>query len=317
MPNLFPAIEPYCSDLLDVGDGQRLYWECCGNPAGKPAIYLHGGPGSGCTESARRYFDPDVYRIVLLDQRGCGRSRPLASEPDADLSNNTTAHLIADMERLREHLSINSWTILGMSWGATLALAYAQTYPQRVNALILAPVTTTSHREVRWLTYDVGRIFPEEWHSFAAAVPDRLRHLPIVDAYATMLFDPDPEIRARAASEWCAWENAHVSLSPDYRPNRRYEDPDFRLQFARLVTHYWRQAAFLGDDELVRNAALLNGIPGVLIQGRFDVSSPLETAWRLSRTWRSSQLRMIEDAGHGGSDRFSAAIVDALNEFAP
>jgi proline iminopeptidase len=316
MPDIFPPIEPYCSGMLDVGDGHRVYWECCGNPAGKPALYLHGGPGSGSTPGVRRYFDPDVYRIVLFDQRGCGRSTPSAGEPDADLRHNTTAHLLADMERLREHLRVDRWTMFGASWGATLGLAYAQAYPLRVNALLLAPVTTTSRREVRWLTYDVGRIFPEEWHRFAAAVPEALRHVPIVDAYATLLFDPDPAVRECAAREWCAWEDAHVSLSPDHRPDRRYEDPAFRLRFARLVTHYWRHAAFLDEDELVRNASRLNGIPGMLIHGRFDLSSPLETAWRLAGEWRTSQLRVIDDGGHGGSGRFSAAIVDALHALA-
>jgi proline iminopeptidase len=170
----------------------------------------------------------------------------MASEPDADLTTNTTSVLIADMERLRNYLEIERWTILGVSWGATLALAYAQTYPDRVNEIVLAAVTTTSRREVQWLTYDVGRIFPEEWDRFAAAVPDQLRHLPIVDAYAVMLFDPDAAVRANAALNWCAWEAAHVSLHPGSRDNRRYEDPQFRLLFARLVTHYWRHFAFLG-----------------------------------------------------------------------
>ena len=242
----FPAIEPYDSGMLDVGDGHQVYWECCGNPAGKPALYLHGGPGSGCSPGQRRFFDPDAYRVVLFDQRGCGRSRPLASEPDADLSANTTAHLIADIEALRQLHGVERWTVLGLSWGTTLGLAYAQAHPQRVDALVLALVTTTSRREVEWITRDVGRIFPREWDRFAAAVPDTLRHLPLVDAYATLLFDADPAVREHAAREWCAWEDAHVSLTPGHRPNPRYDDPEFRLRFARLVTHYWRHAAFLG-----------------------------------------------------------------------
>src|SRR5438067_3782820 len=177
MQDRFPAIEPYDSGLLDMGDGQRVYWECCGNPAGIPALYLHGGPGSGCTPGQRRFFDPGAYRAVLFDQRGSGRSRPLADEPDADLSTNTTAHLIADVEALRRHHGVERWTVLGMSWGTTLGLAYAQAHPRRVNALVLALVTTTSRREVEWLTRDVGRIFPQEWERFAA-VPDTLQHLP-------------------------------------------------------------------------------------------------------------------------------------------
>ena len=316
MQGQFPAIDPYDSGMLDVGDGHRVYWECCGNPEGRPAIFLHGGPGSGCTAGQRRFFDPDAYHVVLFDQRGSGRSRPLASEPDADLSTNTTASLIADIEALRRHHGVESWTILGMSWGTTLGLAYAQTHPQRVNALVLALVVTTSRREVEWLTRDVGRIFPQEWDRFAAAVPATLQHLPLVDAYATLLFDADPTVREHAAREWCAWEDAHVSLTPGHRPNPRYDDPEFRLRFARLVTHYWRHAAFLEDNQLLRDAPTLNGISGVLIHGRYDVSSPLETAWRLSQRWVTSRLQVLDDAGHGGGESLIAAIVDALTEFA-
>lgn len=314
MERRFPPIEPYDSGMLDTGDGHQVYWECCGNPNGQPALYLHGGPGSGASPGQRRFVDPDAYRAVLFDQRGSGRSRPLASEPDADLRTNTTAHLIADIEALRELHGVDSWTVLGLSWGTTLALAYAQTHRERVNALVLGLVTTTSRREVAWITEDVGRIFPREWDRFAAAVPDGLRHLRLVDAYARLLFDPDPAVQDHAAREWCAWEDAHVSLAPDFQPNPRYDDPEFRLRFARLVTHYWRHAAFLEEDQLLRDAAMLDGIPGVLIHGRYDVSSPLETAVRLSRRWSTSRLQVLDDAGHGG-ESLSAVVVDALNEF--
>jgi proline iminopeptidase len=312
----FAAVEPYDSGMLEVGDGHQLYWESCRNPTGRPAVFLHGGPGSGCTPAHRRFFDPEAYRVLLFDQRGCGRSRPLASEPDADLSTNTTAHLIADIEALRERHGVERWTVLGVSWGSTLGLAYAQTHPQRVDALVLAAVTTTSRREVEWVTRDVGRIFPRQWDRFAAAVPDDLRHLPLVDAYATLLFDADPAVREHAAREWCAWEDTHVSLVPGYRPNPRYEDPQFRLRFARLVTHYWRNAAFLEDNQLLENAPLLDGIPGVLVHGRYDVSSALEIAWRLSQRWTTSRLHVIDEAGHGGGDSFDAAITDALTQLA-
>jgi proline iminopeptidase len=314
--NRFPPIEPYDSGTLDVGDGHHVYWECCGNPNGKPALYLHGGPGSGCSPGQRRFFDPDRYRAVLFDQRGSGRSRPLASEPDADLRANTTAHLIADIEALRVLLGVDSWTILGMSWGTTLAQAYAHVHPDRVNALVLALVTTTSRREVEWITRDVGRIFPREWERFVAAIPEPLRHLPPVEAYATLLFDADPAVRAHAAREWCLWEDAHVSLAPDHQPNPRYEDPEFRLRFARLVTHYWSHAAFLGEEQLLRDAATLNGIPGVLIHGRYDVSGPLETAWRLSKTWTTTELHVLGDAGHGGGETFIPTVIGAMDRFA-
>jgi proline iminopeptidase len=293
-----------------------VYWECCGNPAGKPALFLHGGPGSGCSEGQRRFFNPDLYRVVLFDQRGSGRSQPLASEPDADLGTNTTAHLIADIEALRAMHGVDRWTILGLSWGTTLALAYAQAHPHRVNALVLGFVTTTSRREVQWITEDVGRIFPKEWDRFANAVPDRLRHLRLVDAYAALLADPDPLVRDGAARAWCDWEDAHVSLTPGHTPNPLFLQPPFRLRFARLVTHYWRHAAFLEDDQLVRDAGTLNHIPGVLIHGRLDVSGPLVTAWRLSRRWEASRLHILDDAGHGGGDQFMPLVLAALDAFA-
>jgi proline iminopeptidase len=316
MAGRFPAIEPYDSGMLDVGDGHQVYWECCGNPAGKPALYLHGGPGSGFSPGQRRFFDPDAYRAVLFDQRGSGRSRPLASEPDTDLSTNTTQHLIADIEALRELHGVDTWVILGLSWGTTLGLAYAQTHPQRVNALVLALVTTTSRSEVDWITEGVRRIFPREWERFANAVPESLRHMRLVDAYATLLNDPDPAVQEQAAREWCTWEDAHVSLTPGHKPSLRYEDPEFRLRFARLVTHYWRNAAFLGEDQLIREADILNGIPGVLMHGIFDVSGPLITAWQLLKNWTTSELRVLDDAGHGGLENFSGTVADAVTEFA-
>ncbi len=316
MSDKFPEIQPYDSGLMDVGDGQRVYWECCGNPDGRPALYLHGGPGTGCTPGARRYFDPEAYRIVLFDQRGSGRSHPLASEPDADLCTNTTAHLVADIEALRRLLAVESWTVLGVSWGTTLGLAYAQAYPHRINALVLALVTTTSRREVEWITRDVGRIFPQEWERLASAIPKGLRHLSLVDAYAALLHDADAAVREHAAREWCLWEDAHVSLAFGHQPYPRFQDPQFRLCFARLVTHYWRHHAFLEEDQLLRDAATLDGIPGILIHGRYDVSSPLQTAWELSRRWTTSRLRVLADVGHGDDESFPSAVVDALNALA-
>jgi len=316
MAGQYPEIEPFDSGMLDVGDGHRIYFERCGNPEGKPALYLHGGPGSGFSPGQRRFFDPDAYMTVLFDQRGSKRSTPLASEPDVDLSTNTTHHLIADIELLRERFGVERWTtILGISWGTTLALAYAQTHPERLKSLVLALVTTTSRPEVEWITVDCGRIFPREWERFTGFIPERLQHLPPVDAYAELLFDPDPAVREQAAIEWCAWEDTHVSLMPGYEPNPRYEDPEFRLRFARLVTHYWRHAAFLDEEQLLRNVGILDGIPGVLIHGIYDVSSPLVTAWRLHKGWRTSELRILDDAGHGGGDSFLDSVVGALDRF--
>jgi proline iminopeptidase len=312
---MFPSIEPFQSGMLDVGDHQQIYWECSGNPNGRPVVYLHGGPGSGCTAQNRRYFDPGIYKIVLIDQRGCGRSRPHA-EKISDLEVNTTVHLIEDLERLREHLWIDRWTVLGVSWGTTLALAYAQAFPHRVAAMVLACVTTTSRREVQWITRDMGRIFPEQWERFdSVSSYDRSRQIDLANVYAELVFSTDAAVRDLAAREWCAWEDTHVSLAPGYVPSRRFEDPAFRLLFTRLVTHYWRHAAFLHEDQLTRNVSLLNDIPGVLLHGRYDISSPLETAWRLHQAWRGSELRIIDDAGHGGGT-MPDHVVEAMNRIA-
>ena len=308
---MYPDVEPHDRGLLDVGDGNSIYWECCGNPNGKPAVYVHGGPGSGSTPGARRFFDPERYRIVVFDQRGCGRSRPLLNHR-SQLQTNTTQHLIRDLELLRAHLSIGRWVMLGVSWGTTLALAYAQAYPQNVDALVLACVTTTSRREVDWITCGVGRIFPEQWERLISHIPQFLKGERIVDAYATMLFDANPAVSASAAAEWCAWEDSHVSLAPGYAPNRRFTDPDFRLRFARMVTHYWRHDAFLEDAQLLRDAGSMNTIPGTLIHGRYDVSSPLETAWQLHKRWPGSELHILDDSGHGGGS-LSEQIVAALD----
>lgn len=311
----FQPIEPYENGLLDVGDGHQIYWECCGNPAGKPALFLHGGPGTGCSIGQRSFFDPNIYKAVLLDQRGSGRSLPLASELSSNLASNTTPHLIADIERLRELLGIESWVILGLSWGTTLGLAYAHAHPRRVKAMVLGFVTTTSHAEVQWITGDVGRIFPREWERFSETVPQQLRGIPLVDAYAIMLADADETVRDRAAQAWCEWEDAHVSLTPGHQPNPRFDDAEFRLRFARLVTHYWRHAAFLEEGQLIRDASRLNGIPGALIHGRFDVSGPLSTAWQLHKRWTTSRLHILEDAGHGGGNEFMPLVIQTLAEF--
>lgn len=313
MTSRFPPIEPTESGLLDVGDGHLVHWECAGNPTGEPALYLHGGPGAGAAPGARRYFDPSRFRIVVMDQRGAGRSRPHASTPDVDLSVVTTPHLVADVERLRVHLGVERWTLLGVSWGTTLALAYAHAHPTRVAAMVLALVGTVSRAEVAWLTEGVSRLFPLEHRRFLAAVPPRLRDRPLVDAYATLLFDPDERVRDAAARAWCAWEDAHVSLSPGHQPTAAFDDPAFRLGFARQVTHFWRHAAFLEDGALLRDAARLDGIPAALIHGRHDVSSLLEVPLILSERWRTSRLVVLDDCGHGNGTSFPAAVVDALH----
>lgn len=314
---LYPHIEPYDSGMLDVGDGQRMYWEQCGNPVGKPAVVLHGGPGSGCTPGWRRYFEPEAYRVVLFDQRGCGRSTPHLSDASVSLATNTTNHLLADIEQLRQHLGIERWLVFGGSWGSTLGLAYAERHPERVTEAILFSIATTGRREVNWITRDVGRLFPAAWARFRDGVPPADRDGSLVDAYARLLDDPDPAVREQAAIDWCAWEDAHVSVHANGRPDPRYEQPLFRMAFARLVTHYWQHFAWLEDGALLRDASRLNGIPGVLIHGRLDVSSPPDIAWELARAWRSSDLTLVEEAGHGAGDRGIAdLLVAATHRFA-
>jgi proline iminopeptidase len=310
----FPVVEPYASAMLDVGDGHRIHWDVSGNPEGKPAVTLHGGPGSGSSPGVRRCFDPAVFRIVQFDQRNCGRSTPHASEPQVDLSANTTAHLVADCERVRRHLGIDRWLVSGGSWGTTLGLAYAEAHPERVTELILASVVTTTRREVEWVTRAMGRVFPEEWSRFCEVVPEADRDGDLSAAYNRLLHDPDPGVRERAARAWCAWEDTHVATFPGYKPDPRYHDPDFRLCFARLVTHYWSNAAFLDDGVLLGGAGRLAGIPGVLIHGRLDVSSPPDIPWALSRAWPDAELVLLDDAGHGGGSTTSAWL-DATRRF--
>jgi proline iminopeptidase len=226
---LHAACEPYASGQLEVGDGQSVYWETVGDPAGTPVVYRHGGPGSGSTPFARRYFEPGVFRAVLFDQRGCGRSRPLADEPGVDLLVNTTDHLVADIERLREELGVDSWIVLGISWETTLALVYAQRHPERVSAMVLGAVTAGTGREIEWITRQMGRVFPREWERYIAPVPDVRDDGSISAAYAQLLASSDPRVREDAARRWCAWEDTHVSLVPGWVPDPRYEDPLFRL----------------------------------------------------------------------------------------
>ena len=301
MDDLYEPIEPYDFGELEVGDGQTLYWETVGAPQGLPAVWLHGGPGSGSTAGARRHFDPSVYRAVLFDQRGCGRSRPLVSEPDADLTVNTTDRLVADIEQLRTHLRIDRWLVVGVSWGVTLGLVYAQRHPDRVLAMVLGAVTAGTRREGEWITRDMGRIFPQEWERFTEPVPPAEREGELAAAYARLLADPDPQVRDTAARAWCEWEDTHVSLAPDWAPSPRYADPAFRTVFARLVTHYWSHDSFLADGEVLAGMPRLAGIPGLLIHGRYDVSSPLDTAWAVHRAWAGSELVVLGDTGHGGA----------------
>jgi proline iminopeptidase len=312
---LYPESEPYESGLLDIGDGQQVYWETCGNPAGKPALVLHGGPGSGCGPGYRRYFDPTLYRVVLFDQRGAGRSTPGVTAM-TDLSANTTNHLLADIERLREHLGIARWLVFGISWGVTLGLAYAQRHPTRVTEMVLAAVTMTRPVDIHWLYHEAGRYFPEEWHSFRAGVPENERDGDLVTAYYRLLNEqPDMARREQAARDWCAWEDAAMSLEEGWTPNPRYADPAFRMTFARIVSHYFYHHAWLEDGQLLRNAHILNGIPGVLVHGRLDIGSPTDVPWLLAQAWHSAELRFTGGGHSGGADMLTC-ILEATGRFA-
>lgn len=314
---MYPKIQPYQSGMLDVGDRNHIYWEVCGNPGGKPAVVLHGGPGSGCSTGMRRYFDPKSYRIVLFDQRGCGRSRPHASELNADLSVNTTEYLIADMERLRRHLHIDRWLLFGVSWGCTLGLAYAERYPHRVSEIVFVGVTMTRESEIDWLYNAVSPLFPEQWERFRAGVPPSDRDSNLVDAYYRLLRDPDPAIHEKAARDWCDWENSLVSVSPDAEPEARRLQPAFQLAFARIVTHYFRSQAWLEDGVLLQEVDSLEDIRGIMVHGRLDLGAPLATAWELARAWPGSELVIVPNAGHSSTDLgMSEAMIAATDRFA-
>lgn len=302
--------------LLDVGDGQQVYWEACGNPDGLPALYLHGGPGSGCSRFARRYFDPSVYRIVLFDQRNCGRSLPNAADMETDLETNTTWHLVEDIEKLRRQLQVTNWLLLGTSWGSTLALAYAQTYPACIREIVLAGVTTTRPSEIEWLTHGMASLFPMERDRLLNALPADFRQLGVLEGYHRLLNSPDVDIRLEAACNWHDWEAASILLADPMGLPRRWQNPRYLLTRARIITHYFRNLAWLDDGVLLRNAERLVGIPGVLVQGRLDLEAPLVTAWELSKAWPQSRLVIVENAAHSAShEGLAGAIVDATDAF--
>ena len=299
----YPALDAHDDGMLDVGDGHHVYWEVSGNPRGKPVVFLHGGPGSGTSPLHRRFFDPAAYRIVLFDQRGCGRSTPHVATADPD-EHNTTWHLVADMEALREHLGIERWQLFGGSWGATLALAYAQKHPDRVTEVILRGVFLLRRSELDWLYRGgAGALFPQEWARFSALVPDG----DLLDGYQTLL--RDPARAAEAAATWSDWEGAIVALDPSPGMVASYGNPKFAVAFAKLALHYFTHGGWLADEQLIRDAGKLTGIPGRIVQGRYDLVTPPVTAWELAQAWPDARLTILPKAGHAITDY---GVLDAL-----
>jgi proline iminopeptidase len=314
---LYPPAEPYDHGMLDVGDGNKLYWETCGNPEGKPAVMVHGGPGQGSAPNMRRMFDPERYRAVLFDQRGCGRSIPHASDPATDMRHNTTGHLVKDMERLRGHLGIDQWLVTGGSWGTTLALVYAQRYPQRVSQIMLSAISTTRRSEIDWLYRGVRQFFPEEWAAFRAGAPPDTKDEELPAAYASLMEDPDPQVRNKAASVWRTWEDTVLSLELDAKPVNHGTPADAdTLAFVRICAHYYAHGAWLDEGAVIRDAGLLADIPGVLIHGRLDLSCTAITAWELARAWPGAELLVDDHSGHRGSNLKRSWMLAALARFA-
>ncbi|MFT0847571.1 prolyl aminopeptidase [Actinomycetaceae bacterium L2_0104] len=311
MRDLYPPIEPFDKGMLEVGDGHSIYWEVCGNPDGMPAVFLHGGPGAGCTPDHRRLFDPEFYKIVLFDQRGCGRSLP-----HAETEANTTWHLVEDMERIREHLNIDRWLVYGGSWGSALALSYAETHPSTVAALIVRGVFTMRREELDWY-YQSGAswVFPDFWEDFIAPIPLEERGN-FIEAYSRRLTHPDREVQLLAAKTWSVWEGRTIALLPDEALAADYADDAFALAFARIENHYFMNGGFVEEGQLLRDADRLAGIPGVIVQGRYDMATPARTAWELSRRWPDAELRIVADAGHAVSEPgISSALVEATDGF--
>jgi proline iminopeptidase len=311
--SLYPAIEPYTSGYLCVSAEHEIYFEECGNPKGKPAVFVHGGPGAGCDVRARRFFDPDSYRIILFDQRGCGRSRPHAS-----LVDNTTWHLVADMEQLRTRLAIDQWLVFGGSWGSTLALAYAQAHPERVSELVLRGIFMLSDFELRWF-YEAGgasALFPDRWQDYVAAIPPRERDN-MVQAYYKRLTSKDRATRVKAARAWSIWEAATSYLHINEESVHRWGEEDFAIAVARIECHYFVNRGFLdSEDQLLRNVARIRHIPAVIVQGRYDVVCPMQTAWALHQAWPEADFRIVPDAGHSAFEPGNAhELVSATDGF--
>lgn len=313
MKRLYDPIEPYDQGALKVSPVHTLYYEQCGNPGGRPVVFLHGGPGGGLVENYRRYFDPEKYRIVLFDQRGSGKSTPHAS-----LEENTTWHLVGDIERLREHLGIDGWMVFGGSWGSTLALAYAETYPERVRSLVLRGIFLCRPGEIDWF-YQRGAsaIFPDVWEEFKKVIPEDERGN-MLEAYHRRLTSEDEATRLEAARAWSVWEGSTSKLIPDQKLIDAFEDPHKALSLARIEAHYFINNSFFETDNyLIENVDRIRHIPAVIVQGRYDVVCPAESAWELHRAWPEAELTIVGDAGHSITEPgIISALVEATDRFA-
>ncbi len=312
---LYPKIEPYKSGHLDVGDGHEIYWELCGNSAGKPVVFLHGGPGAGASLDHRRQFDPARYNILVWDQRGCGRSTPHAS-----LEANTTWHLVDDLERLRELVGVEQWMVFGGSWGSTLALAYAETHPDRVTELVLRGIFMFEQYELDWLYKDgANSLYPDKWEEFIAPIPEAERG-DLVEAYRQRLTGDDRDERLRAAKAWSKWEGETVTLLPHPEVIEEFTEPEKAIAVARIENHYMHNKGWLEEGQLLRDASKLRAIPGVIVQGRHDCCTPPRAAWALKKAWPEVELNIIPDGGHlynepgvldglvRATDRFAGAL---------
>ncbi|HYU99622.1 MAG TPA: prolyl aminopeptidase [Pyrinomonadaceae bacterium] len=302
---LYDPIEPFDTGSLKVSPIHEIYYEQCGNPQGKPVVFLHGGPGGGISSDYRRYFDPKVYRVVLFDQRGSGKSTPHAS-----IEANTTWDLVEDIERLREHLNIRHWQVFGGSWGSTLALAYAETHPDRVRELVLRGIFLCRPKEIRWFYQEgASEMFPDVWEEYLNVIPENER-ADMVSAYHRRLTSDDEAVRLEAARAWSIWEGSTSRLFFDPAMIEKFADPEFALAFARIECHYFMNNAFFSSDNyLIENIGRIRPIPAVIVQGRYDVVCPLTSAWDLHRAWPEAQLNIIPDAGHSISE---PGIIDAL-----
>ena len=318
MGPLYPPIEPYASGMLEVGDGQQIYWEECGSSTGKPVVLLHGGPGGGIQPMLRRLFDPARYRVVLFDQRGCGQSRPHVSEPRADLSTNTTWHLVADIEQLREHRGIEQWQVFGGSWGSALALAYAEQHPERVTELVLRGVFTLRQSELDfYYNGGAGQLFPERYEMFLAPLGGHSFAGDAIAAYHDLLFDPDPAVHEPAALAWSTWEASTITLEQDDGLIADFSDAAFALAFARIENHYFLHRGWFAEGQLIANAGRLAGIPAVIVQGRYDVATPAVTAYELHQAWPQADFTIAPVAGHAFSEPgILEALVAATDRFA-